>query len=128
MGQHCQLRLGANPRLAGILIYTYLHNQIAIQLAKHQIIPHPYNNQTLTHHAVKSYIDILLILPVLPSRVRPCGGKRCPALKKKKKLYFMLLLYWYGQLVGHQPLAVYLCVSECVCLCVRGHFAFLVGA
>ena len=54
MEQHCQLRLGGNSRLAGILIYTYLHNQIAIQLAKHQIIPQPYNNQTLTHHVVKA--------------------------------------------------------------------------
>ena len=26
-------------------------------------------------------------------------------------------LYWYGQLVGHQPLAVYLCVCMCVCVC-----------
>ena len=26
------------------------------------------------------------------------------------------LLYWYGQLVGHQPYAVYLCVCECICV------------
>ena len=29
-------------------------------------------------------------------------------------------LYWlaYGQLVGHQPKAVYVCVCVCVCVCV----------
>ena len=34
-----------------------------------------------------------LILPDLSSKMRPCGGKRCPALKKKKKPYFILLLF-----------------------------------
>ena len=40
----------------------------------------------------------------------------------------VLLLYWYGQLVGFQPLVVYLCVSERVYLCVCGHVAVLLGA
>ena len=33
------------------------------------------------------------ILPDLSSKIRPCGGKRCPALKKKKKPCFSLVLF-----------------------------------
>ena len=41
--------------------------------------------------------------------------------------------YWYGQIVAHQPLAVYVCVcvceyTYCMSLCVRGHDPTPVGA
>ena len=29
---------------------------------------------------------------------------------------------------GQQSLVVYLCVSECIIMCVRGHVAILLGA
>ena len=29
---------------------------------------------------------------------------------------------------GHQPLVVYLCVSECIIMCVRSQVAILIGA
>ena len=32
--QHCQLRLGGNPRLTRIITYTYLHNQIAFTITQ----------------------------------------------------------------------------------------------
>ena len=38
-------------------------------------------------------------------------------------------VYWYGQLVGHQPLALYLCVYVCMYgSCVRGHDPTPLGA
>ena len=39
-----------------------------------------------------------------------------------------LPLYWYGQLVGNQPLAVYLYVYVWVYLCVHSHDPILLGA
>ena len=33
-----------------------------------------------------------------------------------------------GALFGHQPLVVYVCVSECIIMCVRGHVVILLGA
>ena len=35
--------------------------------------------------------------------------------------YSKAQLYWYDQLVGHQPEAIYLCVCVYVSLCVHGH-------
>ena len=41
----------------------------------------------------------------------------------------LVISYWYGQLVGHKPLVVYLCVHPCVYPCVRrGHVAILLSA
>ena len=41
-----------------------------------------------------------------------------------REILLNLILYWYGQLVGHQPYAIYLCVSLCVC----GHDPILLRA
>ena len=47
-------------------------------------------------------------------------------------LLLLTLLYWYGQLVAHQPLVVYLCVGKCICLsagmspCCSAHGEWLI--
>ena len=44
---------------------------------------------------VEFYIDILLILPDLSSKMRPCGGKSCTEEEEEEALlsYFILLLF-----------------------------------
>ena len=111
--------INGNPRLAGILIYTYLQNQIAIQLAKHQIIPHPYNNQTVTHHVVivssplinSIYIYILVFDP-------------CYARATVVRARFLAAAFSDGSYLAHVNGAYLRHVKFCI---VRGPPLFIVS-